>query len=258
MMKRLLVVAALALLGASVLVPQAAGASEAEVKLETAPIDVRDLASLQAGARMFVNYCLNCHSASLMRYNRLRDLGLSERQIMDNLMFNADKVGEMMTIAMTKKDAADWFGPAPDLSVIARSRGADWLWSYLRGFYRDAKSPTGWNNTVFEGVGMPNVLWKLQGERVLNQETLKDAAGREVTDAHGNVMKASRFQTITTGALSPVEYDTAVRDLVNFMVWMAEPNQVFRRQVGMGVVAFLFALVLITYFLYREFWKDVH
>ena len=257
-MSRPLAVLAGLLLAASLVAPVLSGASEAEVRLDAARIDVRDVASLQAGARSFVNYCLNCHSASLMRYTRLRDLGLTDRQIMDNLMFNAEKIGEMMTIAMTKKDAADWFGPAPDLSVIARSRGADWLWSYLRGYYRDAKSPTGWNNTVFSGVGMPHVLWRLQGERVLKEETLKDAAGRELKDAHGEAIKTVKFETLTPGTLSPVAYDTTVRDLVNFLVWMAEPNQVLRRQVGIAVIAFLFVLVLIAYFLYREFWKDVH
>lgn len=253
-MTRFLALLAMAPLALWVLAPLAAGASEDEIRLESAPIDVRDVASLQAGARAFVNHCLNCHSASLMRYSQLRGLGLSDRQIMDNLMFTADKIGEMMTIAMTKKDAADWFGPAPDLSVIARSRGADWLWSYMRGYYRDAASPTGWNNTVFVGVGMPHVLWKLQGERVL--KPMKDAAGNEMKD--GNAIKTAAFQTIRPGTLSPVEYDTVVRDLVNFLVWMGEPNQVFRRQVGIVVVAFLFGFSLLTFFLYKEFWKDVH
>lgn len=257
-MRRLLAMLALASVALCALAPLTARASEAEIKLESAPIDVRDVASLQAGARSFVNYCLNCHSASLMRYNRLRDLGLSDRQIMDNLMFTADKIGEMMNIAMSRKDAAEWFGPAPDLSVIARSRGADWLWSYMRGFYRDADSPTGWNNTVFVGVGMPHVLWKLQGERVLKHEAMKDAAGNEMKDSHGSVIKTMTFQTIRPGALSPVEYDTVARDLVNFMVWMGDPSQVFRRQVGIVVITFLFGFILLTYFLYKEFWKDVH
>lgn len=245
-------------LSVGLVVPLAAWASEAEIRLEAAPIDVRDAASLQAGARTFVNYCLNCHSASLLRYNRLRDIGLTEQQIKDNLMFTAEKVGEMMNIAMTKKDAADWFGPAPDLSLIARSRGSDWLWSYFRGYYRDPNSPTGWNNTVFPGVGMPHVLWQLQGGRVLKEEVVKDAAGREVKDGHGNVMKTAKFEAVTPGTLSPVEYDTVVRDLVNFMTWMAEPNQVLRKQVGIWVIFFLAILVALSYALYKEFWKDVH
>jgi len=245
-------------LSLGLVVPLAAWASEAEIRLESAPIDVRDAASLQAGARTFVNYCLNCHSASLLRYNRLRDIGLTEQQIKNNLMFTADKVGEMMNIAMTKKDASDWFGPAPDLSLIARSRGSDWLWSYFRGYYRDPASPTGWNNTVFLGVGMPHVLWELQGDRVLIEEVSKDVAGLAVKDRHGNVIKSVRFETVRRGTLSQVEYDTVVRDLVNFMTWMAEPNQVLRKQVGIWVLFFLAILVALSYALYKEFWKDVH
>jgi ubiquinol-cytochrome c reductase cytochrome c1 subunit len=258
MMKKLSAVLALAAAAALVVGPSGASASEAEVRLEPAPIDVRDVASLQAGARTFVNYCLNCHSASLMRYNRLVDIGLTEQQIKDNLMFTADKVGEMMTIAMTRKDAAAWFGPAPDLSLIARSRGADWLWSYFRGFYRDPGSATGWNNTVFPGVGMPHVLWRLQGDRMMKEETVKDPAGREVKDGHGNVVKSIRFEIVRPGTLSPVEYEVVVRDLVNYLTWMAEPNQVLRKQVGIWVIFFLAILVALSYALYKEFWKDVH
>lgn len=254
-MKRFLGVLACVALG---LIPLSVQSSETEIKLEPAPIDVRDPVSLQAGARTFVNYCLNCHSASLMRYNRLKDIGLTEQQIKDNLMFTADKVGEMMTVAMTKKDAAAWFGPAPDLSLIARSRGADWLWSYFRGFYRDPNSPTGWNNTVFHGVGMPHVLWQLQGDRVLKEEVLKDSAGREVKDGHGNVMKTAKLETVSPGTLSTVEYDVVVRDLVNYLTWMAEPHQVLRKQVGIWVLFFLAVLVALAYALYKEFWKDVH
>jgi ubiquinol-cytochrome c reductase cytochrome c1 subunit len=260
MMKRVLRVLACVAVAAPALLaaPLQAHASEAELKLEAAPIDVRDSASLQAGARTFVNYCLNCHSASLLRYNRLVDIGLTEQQIKDNLLFTADKVGEMMNIAMTRKDAADWFGPAPDLSLIARSRGADWLWNYFRGFYRDPASPTGWNNTVFLGVGMPHVLWQLQGDRVLKEEAVKDPEGREVKDGHGNVMKTSKLETVKPGTLSSLEYDIVVRDLVNFMTWMAEPNQVLRKQTGIWVIFFLAVLVALSYALYKEFWKDVH
>lgn len=255
MTKRLLALFALA----AALGAVGAAASDAEVKLDAAPIDVRDSASLQAGARTFVNYCLSCHSASLMRYNRLTDLGLSEQQIKDNLIFTGGKIGETMNVAMDRKDAAGWFGAAPpDLSVTARARGADWLYTYMRGFYRDPSSATGWNNTVFERVGMPHVLWQLQGERVLKHEVQKDASGKERKDDHGRVIRTARMETVTPGTLNAVEYDTVVRDLVAFMVWMAEPNQVWRRQVGMVVVAFLFLLSILTWFLYKEFWKDVH
>ncbi len=229
------------------------------VRLDPAPIDVRDFASLQAGARPFVNHCLNCHSASLMRYNRLRDIGLTEAQIRDNLLFTADKVGEVMNVAMPKKDAKDWFGaPPPDLSVTARSRGADWLYTYLRGFYRDPATATGWNNTVFDRVGMPHVLWQLQGQRVLRQEIVKDNAGNDVKDAHGNPVRRTRFETVVPGSMSAADYDHTVRDLVNYMTWMAEPNQVWRKQVGYVVLFLLGLLVLVTWLLYKSFWQDVH
>jgi ubiquinol-cytochrome c reductase cytochrome c1 subunit len=230
-----------------------------EIRLDSAPIDVRDVVSLQSGARTFVNYCLNCHSASAMRYNRLEDLGLTESQIRDNLMFAADKVGELMTISMTRKDAKDWFGVVPpDLSVIARSRGADWLYTYLRAFYRDPGNATGWNNLVFPGVAMPHVLWQLQGERIMKEEVVKDGAGREIKDEHGNSRKQIRFETLTPGLMTAIEYDVLVRDLVNYLAWMAEPNQVTRKQVGFIVLFALLILVVLTYLLYREFWKDVH
>ena len=156
-------------------------ASDGGVRLDPAPINQTDVISLQSGARTFANYCLNCHSASLMRWNRLMELGLTESQIKDNLMFSGDKVGELMRVAMSRNDARQWFGAAPpDLSVIARARGADWLYTYLHGFYRDPARPTGWNNTVYENVAMPNPLWQLQGERVRVEQAVKgdDAKGR--------------------------------------------------------------------------------
>jgi len=253
-MKRLLSLLTLA----TALVAPAVSASE-EIRLDTAPIDVRDLASLQAGARTFVNYCLNCHSASMMRYNRLGDIGLTEAQIKDNLMFTAEKTGELMTVALSRKDAKEWLGVAPpDLSVIARSRGADWLYTYMRGFYRDRNAASGWNNTAFPNVSMPHVLWQLQGERILKEEIVKDASGKELRDEHGLPRKQMRFETAAAGTLTPIEYDIVARDLVNYLVWMAEPNQVTRKQVGVVVMFALFLLIALTYFLYREFWKDVH
>ena len=232
---------------------------EEGMKLDAAPIDVRDVASLQAGARTFVNYCLNCHSASSMRYNRLEDIGLTEAQIKNNLLFTGDKVGDLMTVAMTRKDAKEWFGAAPpDLSVIARSRGADWLYTYLRNFYLDPKRPTGWNNLAFPGVAMPHVLWQLQGERALKEEPLKDSSGNPVKDEHGNPRMETKLETVVPGKLTPLEYDIVVRDLVNYLSWMSEPSQVLRKQVGIVVILALLLLVMFTWLLYREFWKDVH
>ena len=254
MMKRLLRV----LIAAVALSSQSAAASES-IRLDPARIDTRDVASLQAGARAFVNYCLNCHSASLMRYSRLQDIGLTEQQIKDNLLFSADKVGEMMNVAMSKKDGKDWFGVAPpDLSVIARARGADWLYTYLRGFYRDPSTTTGWNNLAFDRVAMPHVLWSLQGERVRTEVTLKDPSGKDLGDGHGGVRKVVKLETVTPGSMSTLEYDILSRDLVNFLVWVAEPNQILRKQVGFWVLLVLGILVMLTWLLKKEYWKDVH
>ena len=244
---------------AVLLVSPAAMASEGGVRLDTAPINQTDVVSLQSGARTFANYCLNCHSASLMRWNRLMELGLTEAQIKDNLMFSGDKVGELMNVAMSRKDARQWFGAAPpDLSVIARARGADWLYSYLRGFYRDPARPTGWNNTVYENVGMANTLWQLQGERVRVEQAVKgdDAKGGE--GGHGGAIKAVKYEMVRPGSLTPVQFDETVRDLVNFLVYMGEPAATSRKQIGIFVLLFLLAMWPLAYLLKREFWKDVH
>ena len=233
----------------------AAMASEGGVRLDTAPIQPTDVVSLQRGARTFANYCLNCHSASLMRWNRLEELGLNESQISDNLIFTGDKIGDLMNVAMNKKDARKWFGAAPpDLSVIARARGADWLYSYLRGFYRDPARPTGWNNTVYENVGMPNPLWQLQGERVRVEEKAKSGEGME---GHGGAAVV-KYEMVKPGTLTAVQYDAMVADLVNFLVYMGEPAATSRKQIGIFVLLFLLALWPLVYFLKREFWKDVH
>ncbi len=232
----------------------AAMASEGGVRLDAAPIEPTDVVSLQSGARTFANYCLNCHSASLMRWNRLVELGLSESQITDNLIFDGSKVGDLMNVAMTKKDARKWFGAAPpDLSVIARARGADWLYSYLRGFYRDPARPTGWNNTVYENVGMPNPMWQLQGER-----TRVEPKGDEGKEGHAGAIRAVKYEMVKPGSLTPVQYDETVRDLVNFLVYMGEPAATSRKQIGIFVLLYLLALWPLAYLLKREFWKDVH
>jgi ubiquinol-cytochrome c reductase cytochrome c1 subunit len=234
-------------------------AAEAGPRLDTAPIKPTDVASLQSGARTFANYCLNCHSASLMRWNRLMELGLTESQIKDNLMFASDKVGELMTVSFSRKEAKQAFGAAPpDLSVIARARGADWLYSYLRAFYRDPARPTGWNNAVFENVGMPNPLWQLQGERVRVEQTAKGDDGADKKDAHGAVAKSVKYELVKPGSLTPVQYDETVRDLVNFLVYVGEPAATSRKLIGTLVLLFLLALWPLVYLLKREYWKDVH
>lgn len=239
------------LLAVLLLAPALAAASSAGLKLDRAPVDLHDLPSLQRGAQVFVNYCLNCHSASYMRYNRLRDLGLTEQQIRDNLLLAGEKVGETMNVAMRTKDAALWFGVAPpDLTVIARSRGADWLYTYLRQFYRDPNRPTGWNNLTFPSVAMPHVLAQLQGVQVLTME--------EGTDAHGHKTQIPRLQLETPGALTPVQYDQLVGDLVNYLVYMGEPAGMSRVHIGIAVLLFLAVFVVLSFLLKRAYWKDVH
>lgn len=232
------------LLAAAPVVAFGAGAT---VHLDKAPINLSDQDSLQRGARMFVNYCLNCHSASMMRYSRLQDLGLTEDQIKDNLLFASEKPGDPMHVAMRHSDGKAWFGATPpDLSVIARSRGADWLYTYLRSFYRDDTRATGWNNTVFDKVGMPHVMWNLQGEMV---PVYKKDGEHEVID---------RLVLAKPGSVSLAEYDAMVGDLVNYLQWMGEPAQNQRKQLGVIVLLFLGVFFVVAYYLKKEFWKDIH
>src|SRR5258706_15520685 len=231
------------------LAPLAVWAAEAGYRIDKSPHDPRDLVSLQSGARTFVNYCQGCHGAQFMRLNRLTELGLTEAQIRDNLMFTADKVGETMKSVMPAKEAKSWFGVAPpDLSVVARSRGADWLYTYLRTFYRDPKSLTGWNNAVFPQVAMPHALWSLQGERALEVVPAKDGHGAA----------EYKWTQVTPGTQNTVQYDTTVRDLVNFLDYMAEPAAQDRKRIGIVALFALLILFIFAYALKKEYWKDVH
>lgn len=215
-------------------------AASTEVHLDKAPVDLSDHASIQRGARTFVNYCLNCHSANYMRYNRLLNVGLSEKQIKENLLLAGEKIGDTMKVAMSPADAKKWLGAAPpDLSVEVRARGADWVYSYMRGFYRDASRPTGWNNTVFDKVGMPHILYELQGEQVLNHET-------------------HELELAKPGRLSVEEYDQLVADLTNYMTFMSEPDKAKRLTMGWFVLGFLVVLFVFAYRLKKAYWKDVH
>jgi len=230
-------------------------------RLDHSPHDPRDIVSLQAGARTFVNYCQGCHGAQYMRLNRLTEIGLSEAQIRDNLMFSVDKVGETMKTAMPAKDAKPWFGVAPpDLSVIARSRGADWLYTYLRSFYRDDSSPTGWNNAVFPQVAMPHALWTLQGERAYGPAPAAESEGKEGKGEEGGhgAGHEMAWTQLSPGTMSEVQYDTTVRDLVNFLVYMGEPSAVNRRRIGIVALFVLSILFIFAYALKKEYWKDVH
>ena len=238
------------LLAILLLAPALVLAAETGYRLDRSPHDPNDLASLQTGAKLFMNYCLGCHGAQYMRYNRLTELGLTEEQIKDNLLFTADKVGETMKIPLDPKLGKQWFGvPPPDLSVVARSRGADWLYTYLRTFYRDPKTVTGWNNAVFENVAMPHALWTLQGERGLEIVKSKDLAGHERLEY--------KWSQIRPGTISPVEYDTAVRDLVNFLAYVGEPAAGKRKTIGIVVLLVLGVLFIFAYLLKKEYWKDV-
>ena len=219
-----------------------------------------EMEALQHGAKLFVNYCLNCHSAAFMRYNRLRDIGLTEEQIAANLVFTGAKVGETMKVALDPKDAKAWFGGVPpDLTLIARSRseagkgdGADYIYTYLRSYYRDDTKATGWNNTAYPNVAMPHVLWDLQGQQRAVFAEEKDPHNPAKTE---HVFKG--FEPITAGQLSQADYNLAVADLVAFLQWMGEPAQNDRARLGVGVMIFLGVFIVIAWRLNAAFWKDV-
>ena len=227
--------------------------------LDHAPVNLKDTESLKRGAKSFVNYCLSCHSAEYMRYNRIgRDLGMSEVEVAQELISTRDakgektKVGELMKVAMTEDYAKESFGTKiPGLSVIARAKGADYLYTYLRTFYLDETRPTGMNNIAFPDVGMPHVLWNLQGLQKANFETETDAEGNEKQVFVG-------MEIVKPGQLSKEEYDAFVVDLVNFMVYMGEPVQLERQSLGVKVLIFLFILAILAYLLKKEYWKDIH
>ena len=225
------------------------GAGGGDLNLDKANVDLGDQASLQRGAKIFVNFCLSCHDASYMRYERLvTDLGISEDIVRKDLMFAGEKIGDLMTATMPKDDARTWFGTAPpDLSLMARSRGADYLYTYMRSFYVDPDAPGGWNNTVFANVAMPHVMHEWPGTQraVFTQ------------DESGN-QKFERFELVEEGQMSPEEYDSAMRDLTNFMVYLAEPAKLVRYKIGFWVITFLLGMVVLTYLLKKEYWRDVH
>jgi ubiquinol-cytochrome c reductase cytochrome c1 subunit len=234
-----------------------AQAAEGGIAWDKAPSRVNDLPALQNGAKLFVNYCLNCHSAAFMRFNRLQDIGISEQQIKDNLLQGTDRVGDVMKAAIDPKEAKEWFGGnPPDLTLIARSRsghggtGADYLYTYMRTFYRDPEKATGWNNLAFPSVGMPHVLWELQGEREPQFETVK---------SHGHdTMVFKGWKQVSAGTMTPLQYDQAMGDLVGYLQWMAEPSQNTRVRVGVWVLLFLGLFTVIAWRLNAAYWKDVH
>lgn len=213
--------------------------SAENIELSKAPIDLTNNQSLQRGAKTFINYCLNCHSANFMRYSNLQDIGLSAETIKNDLLFTGDKIGDTMSVNMSAKDSKKWFGASPpDLSVVARSRGADWIYSYMRGFYSDPSRPMGWNNTVYVNSAMPHILWELQGEQILNPKT-------------------KELEKFSSGKLNAKEYDAMIADLTNYLVYMSEPDQLKRKKMGYYVIGFLLLLLFLTIKLKKEYWRDI-
>ena len=246
--------------------------------------------ALQNGAKIFVNYCLNCHGAALMRYNRLTDIGLTEEQIKKSLLFTSDKVGDPMKIAMRPADAKEWFGALPpDLSVIARARsstagsGSDWLYAYLRAYFRDGTRATGWNNALFENVGMPHVFWELQGARGATLEEIKEVKDentgkltgfvRHVVDFDANGVRTEKTEPLQGlkhhtsrtwtlgkpegGTMSQAAFDDSVGDLVAYITYMSDPTAQKRMRLGVWVLLFLGVFTIFAWMLNRAFWKDI-
>ena len=245
--------------------PLAHAAGGGGAVLDKVHTNMNDQRSLQAGAKLFVNYCLSCHSAQYARYNRVaEDLEIPLEALRENLMFTTDKVGDRMTTTMQPTDAQSWFGTTPpDLTLVARVRKPDWLYTYLRAFYRDETSPSGWNNSLFEKVAMPHAMYELQGvQRFVGKaegesETLLDNS----TAADGNpqyVVGDAIFELVHPGKLSPTEFDTAMTDLTAFLTYLAEPAQLTRKFVGVITLFSVLLLTLLCYVLKREYWRDVH
>ncbi len=244
-------------MAAVMVMPMMATASSG-AHLEKAPIDIYDKESLRSGAKAFADYCYSCHAASFMRFNRIaKDLEMSEEDVREMMIHTRGKkgaptkIGDLMKVSMTDDYAKNAFGTAiPDLSLVARARGADWVYTYLRSFYIDPYRPTGFNNTVFPDVGMPHVLWRLQG--------LQEAKYKTVLHGDVEVDEFDGMEQVQAGTLSRVEYDMFIADLTNFMVYVAEPVQVERRSMGWKVLLFLIVLFGFAYALKKEYWKDVH
>jgi ubiquinol-cytochrome c reductase cytochrome c1 subunit len=237
---------------AAALAPVAAFAAGGELHLDAANVDVGNKASLQRGAANFVNYCLGCHSAQYVRYNRMAaDIGITEQQLIDNLMFTAESPHQTMRIGINAQDAKRWFGVVPpDLSLMARARGTDYIYTFLRSFYADPAKASGWNNTVLPGTAMPHVLWELQG--------VQEAVWAGEPNAQGDVShEFKEFKLATPGKMTAEEYDGFVRDTVAFLEYIGEPAQLKRRSLGFPVIAFLVFFTVLAYALKKEYWKDV-
>ncbi len=271
-MKRLIAALTLALLP---MTGMAAGGGGAP--LQSANIDLDNHASIQRGAKLFVNYCMGCHSAKYVRYKLFTEVGLTEDDIKDNLLFADGKVGDLMKIAMPEADGANWFGaPAPDLTLTARIKhgGADWIYTYLKSFYTDPSRPLGVNNTVFPNVGMPHVLYDLQGIQdpvykyevhhaghavaSFDTEAEADAYVKEHGEGYRLERVVERFEMVKPGSMKPADYDQVARDLATFMTYISEPMKLERQRMGIWVMLFLVVFTVIAYLMKKEWWKDVH
>lgn len=239
------------------LMATAAVAAGGGANLEHADVDIHNKASLQRGVKYYVNYCMGCHSLNYSRYNRVaKDLGLTDQQVAENLIFtrnddgDPEGVGSLMKNGMSQKDSAEWFGaPPPDLTLVGRSRGSDWIYSYMKAFYVDPSRPMGVNNTVFPNVGMPHVLWELQGWQ--EKECTTEGEGEHATEH-------CELKLTQEGGMTPVEYDRVILDLTNFLTYVAEPARLDRPFIGIFVILFLVLFAVVAYFLKKEYWKDVH
>ena len=244
------------------------------VALDEAHVNTKDKASLQNGAKLFVNYCLSCHSASYARYNRVaEDLDIPEALLKENLMFTTEKTGDLMKTTMSASDSKRWFGVTPpDLTLVSRVRKPDWVYTYLRAFYADENSPSGWNNSLFKNVAMPHAMYELQGvQRLLSDQEMTALAAHSAGDAQHNSdghhdadqspytkVADAKFELVHPGKLTPKEFDEAMLDLTNFLVYLAEPAQLQREQIGVFTLLFLIILMGLAFLLKKEFWRDVH
>ncbi len=276
------------LVAATALTPSPGSAAGGGFPLDNFPTEkLSNLPALQNGAKLFVNYCLGCHSASYMRYNRLQDIGLTEAQIKENLLFTGEKVGDLMSISMRPADSKEWFGAAPpDLSVTARARssgegsGSDWIYTYLRSFYRDDTRPNGWNNALFPNAAMPHVLWQLQGQRGVTITDTHAASGghgggteqvvmrydstgamtKEVmtgSDSHAHAGRTFEFPPATGGTLNGIEYDNAVGDLTAFLTYVSDPTARTRQRLGVWVLLLIAVLFAAAWQLNKAYWRDI-
>jgi ubiquinol-cytochrome c reductase cytochrome c1 subunit len=243
---------AASLLLAFLIAPMAAVASAEGPALQEANIDLKDKASLQRGAKYFANYCMGCHSLQYMRYNRMAaDLDIPEDELTQNLIFGDAKPGDLMTVAMRPDDGLNWFGKVvPDLTLVTRWRSPDWVYTYLKSYYVDDSRPYGVNNLIFDKVGMPHALINLQGIQV--------PVYAESHAAEGAAPHVVGVELVEPGVLTVEEYDTMVRDLTNYLTYVGEPYKLERRSLGLYVLLFLGLLFILTYYLKKEYWKDIH